>query len=155
MVDGRKYGVPFRIEMDPRVKTSLEDLQKQFDASWTVYQDLLALQPVVDKADAARAQLKAMREKASGAEAAKLDELSKKLEAVAGGERRRRRGPHTESLTGTRDSLLQLLTMLQEVDAAPTTQAAEAIPKLHETTTTVIENWKEFETEELGKIGSQ
>ena len=154
-VDGRKYGVPFRIEMDPRVKTSLEDLQKQFDASWTVYQDLLALQPVVEKADAARAQLKQMRAKASGAEATKLDELSKKLDAVAGGQRRFRRGPHTESLTGTRDSLLQLLTMLQEVDAAPTTQAAAAVPKLHETTTTVIENWKEFETGELGKIGGQ
>ena len=153
-VDGRHYGVPFRIEMDPRVKTSLEDLQKQFDASWTVYQDLLALQPVVQQADAARAQLKAKREKASGAEATKLDELSKKLDAVAGGERRRRRGPHTESLTGTRDSLLQVLTMLQEVDAAPTTQAAAAVPKLHETTTTVIENWKEFATEELKPVAS-
>ena len=154
-VDGRKYGVPFTIAMDPRVTTSQEDLQKQFDASWVVYEDLLALQPVVEKADAARAQLKALRAKATGAETAKLDELSQKLDAVAGGERRRRRGPHTESLTGTRDSLLQLLTTLQEVDAAPTTQAAEAVPKLHETTSTVIENWKEFETEELGKIGGQ
>jgi len=153
-VDGRHYGVPFRIEMDPRVKTSLEDLQKQFDASWTVYQDLLALQPVVQQADAARAQLKTMRAKATGDQAAKLDELSKKLDEVAGGERRRRRGPHTESLTGTRDSLLQLLTMLQEVDAAPTTQAAAAVPKLHETTTTVIGNWKEFETEELKAVVS-
>jgi hypothetical protein len=45
--------------------------------------------------------------------------------------------------------------MLQEVDAAPTTQASEAVPKLHEITSTVIENWKEFESEELGKIGGQ
>ncbi len=37
------------VEMDPRVKTSLADFQKQFDASFQVYQDVLALQPVVLK----------------------------------------------------------------------------------------------------------
>jgi photosystem II stability/assembly factor-like uncharacterized protein len=146
-VDGQKYSQPLTVEMDPRVKTSLADLQKQFDASNQVYQDLLALQPVIEQADAARARLKTAREKATGADAAKLDQLSKELEAVAGGERRRRRGPHTDSLTGTRDSLLQVFTMLQEVDLAPTTQAAEQVPKLHAATGTAIEAWKEFEKE--------
>jgi len=154
-VDGQKYSQPLTVEMDPRVKTSLADLQKQFEMSSQVYEDLLALQPVIERADAARARLKTIREKASGAEAAKLDELSKQLEAVAGGERRRRRGPHTDSLTGTRDSLLQLFTMLQEVDLAPTTQAAEQVPKLHASTAAAIAAWKEFETGELGKISGQ
>ena len=117
--------------------------------------DLLALQPAIERAAAARAQLKAMRDKATGAGAAKLDDLSKKLDAVAGGERRRRRGPHTESLTGTRDSLMQLFTMLQEVDLAPTTQAAQAVPKLHQSTAAVIQQWKEFEAGELGAVKMQ
>jgi hypothetical protein len=154
-VDGRKYAVPFRIEMDPRVKTSETDLQKQFDASYAVYQDLLALQPVVIKAAAARAQLKGMRGKASGAQAAKLDDVSKKLDAVAGGEGRRRRGPHTDSLTGVRDSLLQMLGMLQEVDLAPTTQAVQALPKLHESTASLLEQWKQFDSEELAPLKIQ
>jgi hypothetical protein len=141
--------------MDPRVKTSLADLQKQFDASYLVYQDLLALQPVVIKADAARAQLKAMRAKASGAQAAKLDEVSKKLDAVAGGEGRRRRGPHTDSLTGVRDSLLQMLTMLQEVDLAPTTQAAQALPRLHQSAASLIEQWNQFEAADLAPLKLQ
>ena len=154
-VDGQKYSQALTVEMDPRVKTSLADLQKQFEMSNQVYEDLLALQPVIERADAARARLKTMREKATGAEAAKLDALSKTLEAVAGGERRRRRGPHTDSLTGTRDSLLQLFTMLQEVDVAPTTQAAEQVPKLHASTAAVIEQWKEFEEKELRKSSSK
>ncbi len=154
-VDGRKYAVPLRIEMDPRVKTSLADLQKQFDASYGVYQDLLALQPIVEKASAVRAQLKSMREKASGAQAAKLSDVSKKLDAVAGGEGRRRRGPHTDSLAGVRDSLLQMLGMLQEVDLAPTTQAAEALPKLHESAAALIEQWNQFEAEELAPLKLQ
>jgi photosystem II stability/assembly factor-like uncharacterized protein len=154
-VEGRRYAVPLRIEMDPRVKTSLADLQKQFDASCEVYQDLLALQPVVLKANAAREQLKEMRGNASGALAAKLDEVSKKLDEVAGGEGRRRRGPHTDSLSGVRDSLLQMLTMLQEVDLAPTTQAAQALPKLHEATASLLEQWKQFEGEELAPLKLQ
>jgi photosystem II stability/assembly factor-like uncharacterized protein len=154
-VDGRHYGVPFRIEVDPRVKTSPEDLRKQFDASYAVYQDLLALQPVVIKANAARAQLKEMRGKASGAQGAKLDEVSKKLDAVAGGEGRRRRGPHTDSLTGVRDSLLQMLATLQEVDLAPTSQATEALPKLHQSTTSLLEQWNQFEAEELAPLKIQ
>jgi len=154
-VDGQKYSQALTVEMDPRVKTSLADLQKQFDLSSQVYADLLALQPVVDKAAAARAQLTAMREKASGAEAAKLDAASKKLEAVAGGEGRRRRGPHTDSLSGVRDSLLQMLTMLQEVDLAPTTQAAQALPKLHQSTTALIQQWNQFEAAELAPLQIQ
>jgi hypothetical protein len=154
-VDGQRYSQSLTVEMDPRVKTSMADLQKQFDLSSQLYADVLALQPVVDKAAAARAQLKAMREKASGEEAAKLEQVSKKLDAVAGGEGRRRRGPHTDSLTGVRDSLLQVLGMLQEVDLAPTTQAAQTLPKLHQSTAALIQQWNEFEAAELAPLKIQ
>ena len=152
-VDGQKYTQPLTVQMDPRVKTTVADLQKQFDLSQQVYQDLLVLQPVIEKAAAARAQLQARREKASSADAAKLDEAIKKLEAFEGGEgRRRRRGPHTESLSSTRDSLLQILTILQEVDAAPTTQAAPEVPKLHQSTVALIQQWQEMEAKDLAAL---
>jgi photosystem II stability/assembly factor-like uncharacterized protein len=148
-VDGRKYTQPLTVEMDPRVKTPARDLQAQFDLSNQVYADLLTLQPIVEQAGAVRTQIKALREKTSGAQAAKLDELSKELDALAGGETRRRRGQHTETLTGARDSLLQMLNTLQEVDAAPTSQAAQAVPKLHQTTVSLVQQWRPFERKEL------
>ena len=114
--------------------------------------DLLTLQPIVGKADAAREHLKSLREKARGEQAAKLDEVSKQLDELAGGERRRWRGQHAQTLGGTRDSLLQMLNMLQEVDAAPTTQAAQDVPKLHQTTASLIERWKQFESKELAPL---
>ena len=155
-VDGQKYTQPLTVQMDPRVKTAAADLQKQFDLSQQVYQDLLALQPVIEKASAAHAQLHARREKTSGADAAKLDEIIKKLEAFEGGEgRRRRRGPHAETLSGTRDSLLQMLTMLQEVDAAPTSQAAPEVPKLHQSTAALLEQWQEMKAKELAPFKVQ
>ncbi len=89
-VEGQKYIRPLTVEMDPRVKTSLPDLQKQFDLSQQVYQSVLSLQPVVEQAAAARTQLNAMRARSSGAEAAKLEEVSKQLATLEGGGRRRR-----------------------------------------------------------------
>ncbi len=148
--DGQKYTQPLTVEMDPRVKTSMADLQQQFELSNQVYQDLLAVQGAMDKAVAAGEQLKSMREKASGADAAKLDELSGKLQALEGGEgRRRRRGRHTETLSGVRGSLLDLLNTLQGADVAPTTQAALAMPKLHQSAAVVLQQWQQFESGEL------
>jgi photosystem II stability/assembly factor-like uncharacterized protein len=155
-VDGQKYIQPLTVQMDPRVKTPVADLQKQFDLSQQVYQDLLALQPVIEKVTAARAQLKSMREKASSADAAKIDEASKELESLEGGEGRRRWGNRPpENLTGVRTSLLEMLTTLQEVDAAPTTQATAAVPKLHESTTSLLQQWQELETKQLAPLKVQ
>jgi photosystem II stability/assembly factor-like uncharacterized protein len=145
-VDGQKYTQPLTVQMDPHVKTSVADLQKQFNLSQQVYQDLQQLQPIIENVAAARAQLKTMRDKASGADAARIDEASKTLESLEGGEGRRRRGPQPQNLTGVRTSLLAMLTMLQEVDAAPTTQATAAVPKLHESVASLMTQWQEIQT---------
>ena len=83
-VDGQRYTQPLTIEMDPRVKTSIADLQKQFELSKQIYDDLLALQPVMEKAASAMTKLKSMREKASGAEAARIDAAIQELESLEG-----------------------------------------------------------------------
>jgi photosystem II stability/assembly factor-like uncharacterized protein len=154
-VDGQKYTQPLAVQMDPRVKTPVADLQKQFDLSQQVYQDLLALQPVIEKATAARAQVKTMREKASGEDAAKIDDASKQLESLVGGGSRRRRSPQPENLTGVRSSLLEVLTVLQEVDAAPTAQATAAVPKLHASAAALLAQWGEVETKLLAPLKVQ
>jgi len=154
-VKGRKYTQPLTVEMDPRVKMPIADLQKQFELSDQVYQDLLRLQPVVEKAESVSTKLKSMREKATGAEAAQLDALSKQLQELVGGERRRRRGQQPENLTGVRSSLLQVLNMLQEVDRAPTMQVADQVPKLHASTESLIQWWNQFESGQLRPLNVQ
>src|SRR5208337_1960214 len=105
-VDGQKYTQPLTVQMDPRVKTPVGDLQRQFDLSQQMYQDLLELQSVIHRATAARARLKTMRQKARSADSARIDEARKSLESLEGGGGRRRRGPQPE---GVRTSLLELL----------------------------------------------
>ena len=113
--------------MDPRVKTSLADLQQQFDLSHRVYEDILALQPINEQVEQLRAQLKAQKAKSpSPADAAKLDAFTQKLDAFAGaaGGRRRRGTQQAPTLSSVRGSLMELFSVLQDVDATPTDQAA-------------------------------
>ena len=42
-----------------------------------------------------------------------------------------------------------MLSVLQDVDAAPTTQAAQAVPKLHQATMDLVERWQEFDSKQL------
>ena len=148
-VDGKKYTQPLTVEMDPRVKTSMADLQKQLDLSDEIYADMMKLQPIVEKAAAARAQLKEFRAKASGADAAKFDAVSKDLAALEGGGGRRRRGPQPENLNGVLAQAMQLFGSLQEVDEGPTTQVAAAVPRVHQSAKTVMQQWSEFQSREL------
>ena len=149
-VEGQHYEQPLTVAMDPRVKTPQADLQRQFELSLQVYQELLNLQPVILQAESAQEKLKSMRAGVSQAQAQKIDEVIGQLKALlGGGTGRRRRGQQAENLTGLRSSLLQLLTMLQEADVAPTTQAAEQVPAMHTKAATAMQRWNEFASAQL------
>ena len=154
-VDGQKYTQPLTVQMDPRVKAPGSDLQQQFTLSKLVYDDLLALQAAIDKVNSAREQIKTRSANAAGPEKETLAAAAKELESLEGGESRRRRGPHTETLSGQRSSLLQMLSILQDVDAAPTEQAVAEMPKLHQTTTTLLQRWAEIESTDLAPLHLQ
>ncbi len=115
------------------------------------------LQTVAAKVAAVRAQVKSLREKATGAEAEKLDKVSERLDALVGTEEEEeegapRRGPHHGNFAAQRASLLQVLTMLQEVDLAPPTQVAELVPKLNQTTESLVQQWKDLESGDLAPL---
>jgi hypothetical protein len=120
------------VKMDPRVKTSPEGLQQQFALSKAIYDDLQATNAALAKLRGYRAQLKTLREHATGTAAEALSGLSKKaaaLEGVAGegdDEEVAAPGEH-DSFGSVAGSLRSLLRLLQESDAAPTSQAVSAV----------------------------
>ena len=101
--------------------------------------------------------MKAQRAKSpSPADAAKLDAFSQKLDAFAGAEGRRRRGgAPAPTLSSVRGSLLELFSVLQDVDATPTPQAAQAIPTLHNSTQSLVKQWGEIQKTDLPQLKSQ
>jgi photosystem II stability/assembly factor-like uncharacterized protein len=156
--NGQKFTQELNIQMDPRVNTPLPGLQQQFDLSQQIYQDVRALQPVNDQVERLRARLKAQRAKSpSPADAAKLDAFSQKLEAFAGaeGRRRRRGGQQPPTLSSVRGSLFEMFSVLQDVDAAPTTQAAQAVSVLHDSTQSLLKQWAEIQKTDLPQLKTQ
>jgi hypothetical protein len=154
--NGKQYRQELTIEMDPRVKTSVADLQQQFNLSQQVYQDLLVLQPINDKVEQLRTQLKAQRAKSSSdADVAKLDSFTQKLDAFAGASGRRRRGnQQAATLSSVRGSLFEQFSVLQDVDAAPTSQTAQAVPVLYDSTQAIAKQWEEIEKTDLSRLKS-
>ena len=155
--NGKQYRQELTIEMDPRVKTPVADLQQQFNVSQQVYQDLLVLQPINDKVEQLRTQLKAQRAKSSSdADVAKLDSFTQKLDAFAGASGRRRRGnQQAATLSSVRGSLFEQFSVLQDVDAAPTSQTAQAVPVLHDSTQAIVKQWEEIEKTDVSQLKSQ
>jgi photosystem II stability/assembly factor-like uncharacterized protein len=99
---------PLTVKMDPRVKTSEADLQRQLELSQ-------ALVGALARAAAAVPEVAALREKHGKPLAAAA---ASKLEALQNG---------PESFSSLQGQLAQLYEMVQEVDAAPTPQVAAAI----------------------------
>jgi hypothetical protein len=44
---------------------------------------------------------------------------------------------------------MQMFSTLQDADQAPTSQAIAAVAKVHQSTETVLQQWKEFVSEDL------
>ena len=155
--NGQKYTQELTITMDPRVKTSTADLQQQFDLSQQAYQNLMALQPVNDEVEKLREQIKAQRAKSPSADqTAKLDAFSQKLDAFAGTSGRRRRGNQpAATLSSVRGSLFETFSVLQDVDAPPTPQAAKMVPTLNQSTQTLLKQWEEIQKNDLPQLKQQ
>ncbi len=156
--NGQKYSQDLTIQIDPRVKTSVADLQQQFALSQQVYQNILALQPINDQVEQLRAQIKAQRAKSpAAADTAKLDAFSQKLDAFAGagGGRRRRGTQQAPTLSSVRGSLFEMFSVLQDADAAPTPQAAQAVPVLTKSTQDLQKQWAEIQKTDLPQLKSQ
>ena len=155
-VDGKRYTRDLTVVMDPRVKTSTADLQKQFDVSRHVYEQLLQVQPAVDQATKLRDQLKAESEKSKGTpQAEKVNALSEKLNGLLGAGGRFRRGPQTETLNSVQGSLFMLLYTMQETDAAPTPVQMNALPALEKSAAAVLQRWKEMQTNDVPQLKSE
>ncbi len=85
-VDGKSETAPFELKMDPRIKTNLADLQKQFDLIMNVQGELAKVYTTVNQIQDVRAQLAGMKKRIEGTPAATLassiDSLDARLAAA-------------------------------------------------------------------------
>ncbi len=151
-VDGKAYSQPLTIKMDPRVKTPLTGLQQQFSMSYQLYNRMLTLVPAVEQATALRKELQDRVKLApQGSEAATaLTQLNDSLTTLLGSATRRPGPPtQTPTLSLLRAKYSALFGMLQEADAAPTTQAKAGLTEIEKQLPPLLEKWQDLKDKEL------
>ncbi len=148
-VGSKTYTQPLAVKIDPRVKTSVADLQKQFDLSKQLYDNWLQLQPINERIGSLIAQLAKAKERAgqNAALAASVDALGKKLNEVAGATQNTPLGAALS--LAVLGKLQTLFDQMQEVDLAPTTQVQTAAADVNRESQTAAERWRQIELQEL------
>jgi hypothetical protein len=158
---GKTLSEKFNVVMDPRVKTPLADLQKQFDISKAMYDDAM-------KATAALHEITMLREQLAakgGGDAAGPDSIESKLTKIAGGREGGggrggggggRGGPGgPANLTTLRQQLAREEHTVQSADAPPTTAQVETYEAMKKPIADLIDQWNTIKATEVKAMNDQ
>jgi photosystem II stability/assembly factor-like uncharacterized protein len=154
---GVSQSKPLIIVMDPRVKTSHDDLEQQFDLSHTIYDQMLQATRALHEITVLRNQLDAPGSKVPHEQAEELEEKFKKIAGAEDGEGGGRRfgpaGPPT--LDSLRMQLVRLEHSIENADAAPTTSQAAAAQEVAKPLTGLLEQWNQIKATNLKAINQR
>jgi photosystem II stability/assembly factor-like uncharacterized protein len=162
-VNSRTYTQPLTIKMDPRVKMTDDQLEKQFRLSMQCCEGMRQAHHALEEVKKYRAQLKELREHAEkdspGDAIAALDKKLTELEGPAGGRRgmlARRGNPDQEpGLKLVQSHLTALLQILQGADAPPTSQAESGVASVQKTLTGLLERYGALREQELKALNDR
>jgi photosystem II stability/assembly factor-like uncharacterized protein len=159
-VGSETHSQPLTVKMDPRVKTPPEALEQQFTLSMQCYEGMRQVQETLAQVHKLRAQVKELRDRTGQSpiaeELAKLDQKAATLEGEARGPRRRGMGgAGAPSLSRLNGELGLLLSLFQEADALPTTQAVTSAGEVQQTLTQVLARWNELQNKDVKTLNEQ
>ncbi len=152
-VDGKNFTQPLTVQMDPRVRTSVAELQEQFDLSWQLYQLRLTLGPIGKKFDEINEQLTKLK-----ARAAERPDVTEKLEAFV--QTLAQFGP-PHARPGAPPSLFvlesteRLFNEIQGADAAPTAAAKAAVADVEKKIGPLMQAWRKLLDSDLPALNQQ
>jgi hypothetical protein len=152
-VDGKTFSQPLTVAMDPRVKTSVAELQEQFGISWRLYQLRLKLAPIGEKFDDIAEQLTKLK-----ARAAERPDVTQKLEAFTqtlmkfGPPHPRQGAPPSLFVL---ESTAHLFGNTQSADAAPTAATKAAVADLETKVGPMMDAWHKLIASDLPALNQQ
>jgi len=156
---GKTMSVPLVVKMDPRVKTSTADLERQFQLAAKLAAGIGEVSAAVQQADDLQKQIAARSKEAAGnAEvAAALAELEKKVSAAAGSGAGGGYGYFGFAVPGKEPTTLRqvstafgaLMGIIESADTAPTGDASAASEKWEAAGKSSLARWEAIQTIEL------
>jgi hypothetical protein len=154
-VGGKSYSQILELKMDPRVKTSPEDLRRQFEfdrkIAGALHQDFEALQQV----RSLRAQLKALGGSPDAIQkpAAALEGKAASIEGEEGGYATLYLStPEGRSLSRLNGGLNALVSAVDTADAAPTTQQFAMLVELEKALEEQLAEWARLKAKDIPEL---
>jgi photosystem II stability/assembly factor-like uncharacterized protein len=151
LAGGKTLSEPFKVVMDPRVKTPMAELEAQFAISKAMYDDALHATTALHEITVLRQQLAA-----KAAVPGNADSLEAKLTKIAGGRGEGgargggRGGPAgPPNLTGLRLQLARMEHTVQSADFAPTTAQVDAYEAMKKPLADLLDQWEKVKATDV------
>jgi hypothetical protein len=149
-VDGKTSTAPLTIKMDPRVKTSIANLEKKFTAESRLASVVSESSQAVTQAKSILQQLDKLSETATASTKDQLEALKKKLADLVGAQGGPPAAPASEAtLSRTNGQSIALYQQLWQVDAEPTSSQMEALSEVDRDHASLSKQWREFKSSDL------
>jgi hypothetical protein len=154
---GKTYIQALNIKMDPRVKTSPEDLRRQFELDRKIADALRRDREALRQVRAVRAQLKSLTESAAIKQTA--DALEAKAAGIEGGGggfgARYLTTPEGRSLSHLNSGLESVVSALDTADAAPTTQQVAMFAELEKALAEQLSAWSQLKSKDVPELNEE
>ena len=155
-VDGQGYTQPLTVKMDPRIKSSPEDLRKQHDMEIGAVEGMDESFQSLEQVKSVRAQIKELAVKAKGKEnlVKGLETLDQQCAELEGSAQRASfgvppSGKRPENFSTLNQHFAGILAVADSSDSAPTTQATAAYKEVEENADGLRKRWSALREREL------
>jgi hypothetical protein len=159
--EGKTYSAPFTIKMDPRIKTPLADLRKQFEMQSGSVEGMNESFEALAQVQSVRAQLKERTAKAGkGAIADAIAALDKQTAELEGAAQSRFFGlppgaKPQENFSTLNQHFGNILSIADSADSAPTTQATAVYKELEEALEKLSARWTKIRQHDIPAINAE
>jgi len=163
--NGKSLTQSLTVKIDPRVKTALADLTRQFTLSIEAYQGMQQTFDTVERIKKLRAHIKELISRVDrGPLAEALNTLDKKAAAIGGEGRGDGGSPglpggtidiRNPNLTGLNGGFSSLIEHLQSADVAPALPVVTAATELQKTLAKLMGDWNQLKTQDVAAINEQ
>ena len=160
-VEGKSYSQSFVVKMDPRIKTSLADLRKQFEMQSGSIEGMNETFEALAKVRSVRAQLKERAAKAGkGALADAITALDKQAAELEGAAQSNFFGlppgaKQLENFSSLNQHFGGILSVADSADAAPTTQAAAVYRELQGDLEKLTARWTKIRQQDIPALNTE
>ena len=143
-VNNQTYSQTLTVKMDPRVKTSSEDLKTQHDLSLQCYEGREKLLNSLEDVDRIQKQFKEAVDMAKSEVVEELKQVDKKILTIAGSAR-----GNEPSLKLINNQLESVFGILQEADMTPTSQVVASANQVLPSVDGILKKWNDLKATDL------